>query len=153
MAIWQLVALLTWFLLVCFDMAHSCSWSNEGCSEDSECCSNSCHRAHEGTNARCRHSTLGERCVFDYHCQDTLTCGRHFNCCSPYWKMCVKNSDCCDETHVCRSADGFFYNRCLYPTSTSQPQGHPCALLTYSVLFIAMITWRQPIMNLLGGAG
>ncbi|CAG5118995.1 unnamed protein product, partial [Candidula unifasciata] len=44
-----------------------CVWSNEGCTEDSECCSKSCHTAHEGTNPRCRHSTLGEKCVFDYH--------------------------------------------------------------------------------------
>ena len=84
---------------------------------DSECCSRSCWRAHEGTNPRCRHSSLGETCVFDYHCRDDLVCGRDYNCCSPYWKMCTKTADCCHKEHVCRPADGFIYDRCLYPAA------------------------------------
>nr|KAG5697015.1 hypothetical protein BaRGS_005468 [Batillaria attramentaria] len=72
----------------------ACSWSNEGCEEDEECCSKQCYKAHEGTNARCRHSSLGDDCVFDYHCQDDLKCGKYYNCCSPYWKMCMTDADC-----------------------------------------------------------
>ncbi|GFR61895.1 hypothetical protein ElyMa_000116100 [Elysia marginata] len=104
-----------------FTKASSCSWSNEDCSDNSDCCSKSCHKAHEGTNPRCRHSTLGEPCVFDYHCQDSLECGNQYNCCSPFWKMCIKNSDCCDPAHVCRSADGFDYDRCLFPSAAIRP--------------------------------
>ncbi|XP_035828003.1 low-density lipoprotein receptor-related protein 8-like [Aplysia californica] len=33
--------------------------------------------------------------------------------------MCIKDSDCCDEYHVCRPADGFIYDRCLYPSAAS----------------------------------
>ena len=103
--------------------ALSCSWSNEGCSTDSDCCSRSCWRAHEGTNPRCRHSTLGEPCVFDYHCGDDLVCGqKHYNCCSPYWKMCTKDSDCCEPDHVCRPVEGFIYDRCLYPSAAGRPR-------------------------------
>ncbi|BFZ22705.1 hypothetical protein BsWGS_25744 [Bradybaena similaris] len=121
--------------------AQDCAWSNEGCVVDSECCSKSCHRAHEGTNPRCRHSTLGEKCVFDYHCQDTLTCGVHYNCCSPYWKMCIKNSDCCDQEHVCRPTEGFLYNRCLYPSSRGCTPGYSTILSFASLICTVALTW------------
>ncbi|XP_059150374.1 uncharacterized protein LOC131937179 [Physella acuta] len=118
MAVWYIVLMLVWLCYTRLTNASTCSWSNEGCNDDSECCSKSCFLAHEGTNARCRHSTLGERCVFDYHCQDTLVCGSHFNCCSPFWKICIKDSDCCEPVHVCRAAVGYLYNRCLFAHST-----------------------------------
>ncbi|KAI8778469.1 hypothetical protein BgiMline_025974 [Biomphalaria glabrata] len=126
MAPWKYRIGLVCFSLICLNIASPCSWSNEGCTQDTDCCSHSCHRAHEGTNPRCRHSTLGERCVFNYHCQDTLTCGPHYNCCSPYWKICMKDSDCCDEEHVCRLVEGFYYKRCLFPSGLATPRA-PCS--------------------------
>ncbi|RUS84663.1 hypothetical protein EGW08_007583 [Elysia chlorotica] len=117
--------LVLWFFILttlCLKVEGSrCSWSNENCREHSDCCSNSCHKAHEGTNPRCRHSTLGEPCVFDYHCQDSLECGTYYNCCSPYWKICINDNDCCDPQHVCRSAEDFDYDRCLFPSAASRP--------------------------------
>ncbi|GFO31255.1 hypothetical protein PoB_005776000 [Plakobranchus ocellatus] len=140
--------ILTSAVLCCKVNASSCSWSNEDCREDEDCCSKSCHKAHEGTNPRCRHSTLGEPCVFDYHCQDSLTCGAHYNCCSPYWKMCIKDADCCDPNHVCRSADGFYYDRCLWRSAASRPSpaGFSTAIAYLSFLCVSVLLRVNNIM-------
>lgn len=93
-----------------------CKWSNEGCSTNEDCCSKHCYKAHSGTNARCERSSLAEPCFASYQCEDGLSCGLKYTCCSPYWGVCIVSNDCCDPEHVCRWQEGFHYNRCLYPS-------------------------------------
>ena len=124
-----------------FVTARTCSWSNEGCQEDSDCCSKRCWRLHEGTNYRCRSSSLTEPCVFDYHCRNDLVCGAHYNCCSSYWKTCSSDRDCCIQQHVCRPADGFIYNRYLYPLIT-KATNHPANTVTLLAVFVIALLLR-----------
>ncbi|KAL8559306.1 hypothetical protein ACOMHN_059997 [Nucella lapillus] len=121
----------------------ACSWSNEGCDSNQECCSKSCFRAHEGTNYRCRHSGLAESCVFDYHCGDNLEC-RDYKCCSPYWKMCTKHDDCCNKEHVCRPAEGFIYKRCLFPAAAPPSAGKASTgiILLMALVVTVVNRWR-----------
>lgn len=104
---------------------------------------------HEGTNPRCRHSTLGELCVFDYHCRDDLVCGKYFNCCSPFWKMCIKNEDCCDKSLVCRSADGFIYDRCLKPSAAQPPVRAVPRTILGALVIVSVLAhrwrWLSPV--------
>lgn len=123
-------------------IALACSWSNEGCEADGDCCSRSCFKAHEGTNARCRHSSLGDSCVFDYHCRDDLICGPYYNCCSPYWKMCSTDADCCEKDHVCRPAEGFIYDRCLFPAS-APPTGRASAWTIFLVAGVVLLVVNE----------
>lgn len=96
-----------------------CKWSNENCNDGSECCSHNCEQAHVGTSARCLRSSLNEPCHADFHCDEYLKCGRQFRCCSPFWGVCTKRSDCCEPEHVCRSEKGFYYRLCLNPARSS----------------------------------
>ncbi|CAG5127768.1 unnamed protein product, partial [Candidula unifasciata] len=73
--------------------------------------------------------------------QNTLTCGVHYNCCSPYWKMCIKDSDCCDHEHVCRAAEDFLYDRCLYPSSGGLTHEHCNILSTTSIICTVLLIW------------
>lgn len=96
-----------------------CKWSNENCNDGSECCSHNCEQAHVGTSARCLRSSLNEPCHADFHCDEYLKCGKQFRCCSPFWGVCTKRSDCCEPEHVCRSEKGFYYRLCLNPARSS----------------------------------
>lgn len=106
-----------------------CKLSNEDCATDTQCCSGRCVKLHEGTNPRCASSPIHYPCFFSYQCEDGLSCGEHYNCCSPYWGVCSKQKDCCDAAHVCREEDGFIYNRCLTASSTHNVPG-TCLLLS-----------------------
>lgn len=109
------------FLLICVlpGSQPMCKWSNENCNDGSECCSHNCEQAHVGTSARCLRSSLNEPCHADFHCDEYLKCGRQFRCCSPFWGVCTKRSDCCEPEHVCRSEKGFYYRLCLNPARSS----------------------------------
>ena len=74
--------------------------------------------------------------------QDSLECGTYYNCCSPYWKMCIKDNDCCNSNHVCRPADGFDYDRCLWPSAANRHSPWLSPLLLLSLfLSSALAQW------------
>uniref|UniRef100_A0A0L8G3G9 Granulins domain-containing protein n=1 Tax=Octopus bimaculoides TaxID=37653 RepID=A0A0L8G3G9_OCTBM len=90
-----------------------CKWSNEDCSDDSECCSHQCKQAHPGTNYRCTQNPMNYACIYDYHCVTRLICGSDQRCCAGEWGDCMHNSHCCDPAHNCIEVKGFIYKRCL----------------------------------------
>jgi hypothetical protein len=96
-----------------------CRFSNEGCSEDEDCCSTSCERIHSGANKRCTKSEIMSPCYADYQCEDGLQCGRRYKCCAPYWGICDSLEQCCDLEHICTYHKGFTYKMCLYPSSAA----------------------------------
>lgn len=98
-------------------MTALCRWSNEGCYENEDCCSESCERAHEGAHKRCSKSEINQPCYADYMCEDGLQCGRKYKCCTPYWGICNSNDECCGSEHFCTFHKGFTYKRCLFPSS------------------------------------
>ena len=72
-------------------------------------------------------------------------CGPHYNCCSPYWKMCIEDNDCCEKHHVCRSADGFDYDRCLWRSAASKPS--PCLPPLMLVTSLVVLVLTQGFMT------
>ena len=93
----------------------NCKWSNENCDSEEECYSGRCIKLHDGTDARCSSSPIHKPCFFSYQCENGLSCGEFYLCCSPYWGVCKETKDCCDDNHVCRPEEYFTYKRCLPP--------------------------------------
>lgn len=96
-----------------------CRFSNEGCSEDTDCCSQSCEQRHSGADKRCSKSEILSPCYADYQCEDGLQCGRKYKCCAPYWHICYSAEECCDIEHACTYHSGFTYKMCLFPASSA----------------------------------
>lgn len=93
-----------------------CRWSNEGCSQNEDCCSGGCVQQHEGTDPRCVPSPMHYPCFYSYQCESGLACGNQYSCCSPFWGVCTKTTECCDQIgNVCRPEEGYTYKRCLMP--------------------------------------
>ena len=90
-----------------------CKWSNDGCNNNSECCSRKCERLHPGTNHRCKISSMRQPCLSGFHCDSRLKCGMDYVCCSGLWGTCSESADCCEHDHVCRKMKGFIYRKCL----------------------------------------
>ncbi|XP_022309394.2 uncharacterized protein LOC111115097 [Crassostrea virginica] len=99
-----------------------CKWANEECADNDQCCSQSCVLKNPGTNRRCSRSSIGQECLYVYHCEDRLLCGDRRKCCASYWETCSRNQHCCDTNHRCLRAEGATYRKCLYPpTNTGVP--------------------------------
>ncbi|OWF50297.1 hypothetical protein KP79_PYT23120 [Mizuhopecten yessoensis] len=127
-----------------------CKWSNEDCVKDSDCCSDECYLAHEGTDPRCARGTVGFPCYADYQCESGLDCGSKYKCCAPYWGICSHINQCCDKSHVCREEQGFSYRRCLYPNEAPRIRGSNIAILCISVstlLFLNIDLYHSLLMH------
>lgn len=115
-----------------------CKWSNENCMSDSECCSEECYLAHEGTDPRCARGAVGFPCYADYQCESGLECSSTYKCCAPYWAVCSHINQCCNKKHVCREEQGFPYRRCLYPSQASRGIESKYLLLLTSMLSLIL---------------
>lgn len=101
-----------------------CKWANEGCRNNNECCSGTCDLLHPGTNQRCTESSMGQPCLFGFHCDVGLKCGQDHICCAGHWGTCSADDDCCAEYHKCRKMKGFVYKKCLpRPRTLFLPKG------------------------------
>ncbi|XP_022312307.2 uncharacterized protein LOC111117464 [Crassostrea virginica] len=138
----QIIYIYVTVLLMCVvpGSLQLCKWSNENCQDGSECCSQGCERAHEGTSSRCLQSGLRGPCYADFHCQEYLQCGTHYHCCSPFWGVCTQKADCCDPDHVCRSEKGFYYRLCLGPVVNSGMSTFDCVVLCKAVFLCLVIS-------------
>lgn len=131
------VGVVKWFgvtlllIIVSHKASALCRWTNEGCEDDSDCCSQSCEQAHRGADKRCSAAEVNFPCYADYMCGEGLACGKKYKCCVPYWQICDNAAECCDSDHVCRHHSGFNYKRCLY-----RPVATATALKADVVIFI-----------------
>ncbi|XP_055869188.1 uncharacterized protein LOC129923198 [Biomphalaria glabrata] len=117
----------------------NCKFPNEGCHDNSECCSGKCIHAHPGTNPRCTKLSMHKPCLYTYQCEDRLKCGSSNKCCAKYWGVCTENRDCCDDLQLCLEVEGFYYKRCLYTNNLNS--GHRNQFSILSLFFACVFLW------------